>query len=353
MKTYIGISRDHSGSMHNIAKAATSDYNSKITAIKTAATLQNMDTIVSVVECGSQRTDRVRRVITNSAVATLTPITHYETDGVGTPLWDSVGELIEMFESTPDAMNKDVSFLVMAITDGEENSSRKYDSKILAKKIKTLEATDRWTFVFRVPIGSGDRICQRLGVHPGNVQEWEQTNAGVEKAASLDSEAFTTFFADRSSGKTATKKFYTNLKDVSLTDINIQMTDVSKEVMLFPVSLNEDGADIRSFIESRLNGRPMLKGSGFYQLTKTEPKVQANKKILIRDKDTQAVFYGAAARKLLGLPTFGTVRVAPGEHGQFDIFIQSTSVNRKMSKGTTLIYWENVGTSYKEGISAR
>lgn len=353
-KTYIGISRDHSGSMRSIAKAAARDYNSKISTIRDASSANNQDTIVSVVECGYGDTDRVRRSIVNSNVNTLTPIAEsaYTANGRGTPLWDSVGELIEMFENVPDAGNKDVSFLVMAITDGAENASKKYSSRSIAEKIRALTNTDRWTFVFRVPRGEGRRIAQ-LGIPEGNIQEWDQTNAGVEVAAKRDQEAFTEYFTARSIGTTSTKKFYTDLSKVSSQDVAAVLTDVSNEVLIWPVGPKDDGAEIRPFIEARLNGKPMLKGSGFYQLTKTEPLVQDHKRILIRDKTTQAVYFGSAARQMLGLPAWGGVRLAPGAHGNFDIFIQSTSVNRKLTKGTSLIYWENVGKRYTEGPSAR
>ena len=129
--------------------------------------------------------------------------------------------------------------------------------------------------------------------------------------------------------------------------------DISQEVAIFPVSTADHDVEIRPFIEARLHGKPMLKGAGFYQLTKTEPTVQPNKKILVRDKTTQAIYYGDAARQMLGLPTYGNIRLAPGNHGNFDIFIQSTSVNRKLTRGTSLVYWENVGVRYKEGPSAR
>lgn len=355
IKSYIGISRDHSGSMRNIARPAARDYNSKIASIRTASDSQNQDTIVSVVECGYGSTDRVRRVVTNSNVSTLIPIneSQYQADGCGTPLWDSVGELIEMFESVPDADDKNVSFLVMAITDGDENASVKYNASVLAKKIRALEATDRWTFVFRVPRGHGRAIARKLGISEGNIQEWDQTERGVEVAAAKDAEAFTQYFTARSAGTTSTRKFYTDLSKVSSQDVAVALTDVSQEVSIWPVSPKDNEAEIRPFVEARLNGKPMLKGAGFYQLTKTEPTVQDHKKILIRDKTTQAVYFGQAARQMLGLPTYGDVRLAPGNHGNFDIFIQSTSVNRKLPAGTSLIYWENVGTRYKEGPSAR
>lgn len=100
---------------------------------------------------------------------------------------------------------------------------------------------------------------------------------------------------------------------------------------------------------------PLLKGAAFYQLTKTEPEVQDHKRIIIRDKTTNAIYEGAAARQMLGLPTYGTIRLAPKDlsSSNFDMYIQSTSVNRKMTVGTNVVYWANVGVKYKEGVSAR
>lgn len=39
---------------------------------------------------------------------------------------------------------------------------------------------------------------------------------------------------------------------------------------------------------------------------------------------------------MLGLPDF-EVKVNPASYGQYDIFVQSTSVNRKLIKGTKLL----------------
>lgn len=357
LKNYIGFSRDHSGSMRSIARFAARDYNDNIAAVRDASLNNNQDTIVSVVECGYGRTASVRRVITNSSVNQLTPITEsaYEADGNGTPLFDSVGELIELFQSVPDANDPNVSFLVMAVTDGAENASRKYNARSIAEKIRQLQATDRWTFVFRVPRGHAQSLAA-LGIPEGNILEWEQTQRGVERATAATREAFTEYMSARSAGVKSTQKFYTNLENVTSKDVAAVLEDVSADVIVWAVGPNDAGVEIRPFIESRLkrlNGKPMLKGAGFYQLTKTEPEVQDHKKILIRDKTTQAIYFGAAARQMLGLPTWGTVRLAPGSHGNFDIFIQSTSVNRKLTSGTSLIYWENCGTRYKEGPSAR
>lgn len=336
MKNYIGISRDHSGSMNGIAAPAMRDYNSKIQVIKEATLANGQDTIVSVVEADGV----VRRVVSNSNVTALKPITTYRCGGM-TPLYDSVGDLIEQFEATPDASDPNVSFLVMAITDGHENASRKWTGRKLADKIRALTMTDRWTFVFRVPRGYGSQLANSLGLPEGNILEWDQTNRGVEVAAKQDAEAFTAYFGGRSTGMTSTKKFYADLSNVSSTDVAAALVDISKDVVILPVGANDNGQQIRPFIEKRLN-KPMKKGAAFYQLNKTEPVVQDYKKIVIRDKKTQSIYEGLAARQMLGLPRYGNIRLAPGNHGNFDIFIQSTSVNRKLTSGTSLIYWETV-----------
>ena len=354
MKNYVGISRDHSGSMRSIARAAARDYNSKVVSIREASQTNNLDTIVSVVECGYGNTDLVRRDVVNSSAMALEQINEskYQADGRGTPLWDSVGELIEIFENVPDYADKTVSFMVMAITDGEENSSRKYSSQKIVNKIRELNATDRWTFVFRVPRGYGRRIAQ-MGIPAGNIQEWEQTEAGVALAARRDAVAFTTYFAEKSRGVTSTSKFYADLSSVSSSDVAKVAEDISDKVLLWPVGPADDDKEIRPFVEARLNGAPMLKGASFYQLTKTEPKVQDYKKIVIRDKKTNLIYGGDATRQMLGLPSYGDIRLAPKDLGNFDVFIQSTSVNRKVSKGSQVLYWSAVGTRFTEGPSAR
>jgi hypothetical protein len=354
MKNYVGISRDHSGSMRSIARAAARDYNSKVVSIREASQSNNLDTIVSVVECGYGHTDQVRRAVVNSSAMVLEQINEqkYQADGHGTPLWDSVGELIEMFESVPDYADKSVSFMVMAITDGEENASRKYSAQKIAAKIRELNNTDRWTFVFRVPRGYGRKIAA-LGISGGNIQEWDQTDRGVEIAAKRDAEAFTTYFSEKSRGITSTSKFYADLSNVSSADIAKVAEDISAKVLLWPVGTVDDQAEIRPFVEARLNGDPMLKGASFYQLTKTEPKVQDYKKIVIRDKKTNLIYGGDATRQMLGLPGYGDVRLAPKDLGDFDVFIQSTSVNRKVTKGSQVLYWKDCGTKFTEGPSAR
>lgn len=353
MKTYFGISRDHSGSMRSIAPAAARDYNSLIDSIKTESQAVNQETIVSVVKCGTTRAAVVKREITNSPVTSLKPIERrdYDTDGQATPLFDSVGELIDMLENVPDANDPNVAFVVMAITDGGENSSVRWKNK-LAAKIQELQRTDKWTFIFRVPRGYGSELSRNFGIPEGNILEWDQTDRGVEVAAKATASAMTQFYQARSAGQTSTKRFYADLRNVSVEQVKASLDDISAKVTLWNVSEAENDIAIRDFIEQR-SGKNLLKGAAFYQLTKGEDKIGASKKICIRDKKTAAIYYGAAARDLMGIPRGIDIRMTPKQLGDFDVFVQSTSVNRKLKKNTQVLYWPDVGTAYKEGPSSK
>lgn len=350
-KNYIGISRDHSGSMASIASAAARDYNSTINSIREASEAEKQDTIVSVVKCGvNHARNGVEREVSLSTVSALQPLNEklYGAHGSYTPLFDSIGNLIEQFESVPDANDPNVSFVVMAITDGQNNHVDEWDGRRLAAKIAQLQATDHWTFVFRVPRQTGytnyKQDLVRMGFPADNILEWDQTTRGVEVASQATNVAFRSFMRSRAMGATSSKGFYTtDMSGVSKQTVKAKLQDISNEVEFFNVSRE---AEIRPFVESQI-GTAMVKGGAFYQLTKKEDEVQDYKQIAIRDKKSGKVYSGVEARNILGLPHNGTVKVAPGNHGAYDIFIQSTSVNRKLKPGTEIMYWEKVGVAYQ------
>jgi hypothetical protein len=339
VKQYIGISRDHSASMRSLKVPARDDYNQNIEAIRKAAESENIDTIVSVVECGVGN-GRVERAVVNSSVAKLNALANYTTEGTATPLFDSVGELIELLESVPDATQPDVSFLVMAITDGEENASKKY-VRTLGDKIRQLQATDRWTFVFRVPKGYA-RHLTTLGIPSGNIVEWEQTERGMRESSIHNQQAVSRYFTGLRAGVRSTDQFYTNLANLSARDVKAALKDISAQVDIWPV---KRPSEIRNFVEYKLGNRPMRIGAAFYQLSKKEKVVQDYKLIVVRDKTTGAVYFGQASRDLLGLPTSGTIQLSPGDHGNYEVYVQSASVNRKLVPGTNVLYWDQVTVS--------
>ena len=62
-------------------------------------------------------------------------------------------------------------------------------------------------------------------------------------------------------------------------------------------------AELRLIQATWLNNQSaIIKDAAFYQLKKTEFAVQDYKKIIIRDKKTNALYGGDAVRQALGLP---------------------------------------------------
>lgn len=89
---------------------------------------------------------------------------------------------------------------------------------------------------------------------------------------------------------------------------------------------------IDEFVKSE-TGHPYVVGKSYYQLTKSEI-IQPQKQIAILARGN--VYTGYEAREMLGLPD-EHVKVKPNDYDDYDIFIQSTSVNRKLIAGQKLL----------------
>lgn len=342
MKNYIGFVNDHSGSMSGLAVAAINDYNATITAVKDAASREMLDTVVSVVGIGlrGDNGSEVKRQVVISNPHVLKPLTSWPTPG-GTPLYDGVGSMIELFKSLPDYNSPDVSFLVMTTTDGQEMHSIRYTAQTLKREIEQLQSTGRWTFVFRVPKGYAHTVSS-LGVPRDNIQEWGTTTQGMAESTAATTQAVDAYFTTRASGVKSSTVFYANASAVNVSSL----VDISQKVSLYVVPQEDSGIQIRDFIlRHRME---YLKGAAFYQLTKTEPRVSHTKMIAIRDRVNGKVYAGKDARSMIGLPNDRNARLHPGDHGNYDIFIQSESVNRKLVGGTGVLYWKEIGVPFTD-----
>lgn len=110
----------------------------------------------------------------------------------------------------------------------------------------------------------------------------------------------------------------------------------------FQVMSVDSESVIMNFVTDQ--GITFKKGRGFYQLTKSE-KVQGGKEIILQDKETGEFFNGPQVRKILGLSEGIEGRLSSKSFlDKFEIFVQSTSLNRKLVGGTKFLYeiedWE-------------
>lgn len=262
----------------------------------------------------------------------------------GTPLYYTITQVLSDLERLGSNADEDVSNLVIVLTDGFDTDG---GLDRCADTIRRLQSTDRFTITASVPNGSKQMIVQNLGIPSGNVQEWNQTDAGMSVQSVATTKGVGAFYGARTAGFTSVDSFYTDLSGVKASTVKKQLTDLTNDVRVLKV---EKEGKIREFVESKTK-QPMLRGAAFYQLTKTEKKVQKGKQILVMEKNKTAIYGGPEARDLLGLPDTD-VKVVPGNHANFDIFVQSTSTNRMLVRGTRVLYYPAIGVPYQEGPSA-
>jgi len=93
--------------------------------------------------------------------------------------------------------------------------------------------------------------------------------------------------------------------------------------------------DIKSFVTD--SGATFKKGRGFYQFTKSEI-VQEHKEVILRNKLNGDMFTGAEARSFIGLPFGERGRIRPKLFEDYEVYIQSTSSNRKLMPDTKFLY---------------
>lgn len=250
-----------------------------------------------------------------------------------TALVDASLQAIRDLEETPQRYG-DHSFLLYTFTDGQENSSRARGSD-LADRIARLP--DNWTLAALVPDINGVHEAKRFGFPAGNIERWDTTSAdGVTEVASRIQQATDTYMVSRASGVRSTRNLFSTGADAvnTATVSSAALTPLRKDSYLM-TRVPQD-ASIRDFTEREV-GRTYQVGRGYYQLTKTE-NIQRYKEIsVVERRGNRRVFVGRDARGLIGLPDMD-VRVKPDYNPDYDIFVQSTSTNRRLKAGTDYLY---------------
>lgn len=255
---------------------------------------------------------------------------HYRASG-GTALMDATHTAIDDLQATAQRYG-DHSFLCYVLTDGEENASRKVVAPVLKRMIEGLP--DNWTIAGFVPNPYGMHEAKKFGFSKDNLALWDTSARGMAEVGEVIRRTTDSYMTMRASGVRGTKSLFTpdtsHLNKASVKSVGARKLTPGQFRL---VDVAQDGR-IDDLV-SRITGRPYVLGEGFYQLTK-KVTVQAQKSIALLEKKTFTVFVGHQTRAVLGLPDF-EVKIEPVSHPAYDIFVQSTSVNRKLFAGTKLL----------------
>lgn len=177
-KVFNLIILDESGSMDCVWAQTISNCNETLQTIFSAqkefyATQDHFISIYTFQDAGPLKS---RYLLRNRPIAEARMLTakDYRPNGC-TPLYDAVGETLTDLEAVAET-HDDAVASVTIITDGEENSSRRYSGSDVAKIISRLKEKG-WNFNI---IGANiDVESLAKDLHIDNTLKWEQTQEGT------------------------------------------------------------------------------------------------------------------------------------------------------------------------------
>jgi hypothetical protein len=328
---HVALVIDESGSMQHLRQKLVTTVQAEIEKIRESARKYKIKTTITLVKFASSA-----RVFRTEDVETFTFTEHDYIPNGQTALFDGLDLAIE---TVRQYANLETSFLVRLFTDGEENYSGMFKSfscdrkdipRQVKEKILFLEQQGNWTFAFQVT--QKERFCREYGFTSDNVHEWQT----LEQAQVVNVAAVDHYYQTRSTGAKASNVYYSAVTDLTkVDDVIDQLVDVTSDYKLHNVAKDCQMQEIAE-LKDKKNEYVAKDGKWFYQLYKQE-KIQPAKQIVLFDKRDKKMYGGPQARKIIGLKSDGVGKVEPGNHADYDVFVQSTSTNRKLPRGTKVL----------------
>ncbi len=243
-----------------------------------------------------------------------------------TALIDGTLKAIEDLEKSA-TLYGDHGFLIYVLTDGQENRSRRSRSE-LKKKLESLP--DNWTVAVLVPDKGGFRYAVDLGFFAGNILIWDTSSAkGMLDVGEKIKASTAAYMQGRTLGTRGTRTLF-DVVDVK--NVKIEQLQPMKQGDYLTVIAGSDIV-IKDLVES--TGLHYIVGQAYYELVKTE-EVQPSKLVCLYDENKRVMYHGQGVRDQLGIKA-GYTKVKPGDHKGYAIFVQSTSLNRKIPRGTRVM----------------
>ncbi len=209
----VGIVLDRSSSMASIKAETISGTNEQFSALRDSDDAAN--TSVAFFSFNHEVTpvfkndDGTPKLVPCSALEDISD-SDYFPSGM-TAMYDAVGDAIEFFSA--EAKKAD-DVLIVVISDGAENKSRRFTSEQISGQVKELQDSG-WNFTY---IGANQDLTQvaaDLGFHEGNMLTFDATSTGTVIMNSAVGSALRSYtscrseaLASGSTSRTSTKNLY-------------------------------------------------------------------------------------------------------------------------------------------------
>ena len=179
------------------------------------------------------------------ATSKLTPATieSFEAAG-GTALRDAVGYGIsKLLEFTP---TEDHAFLVDIISDGEENSSQKFNTSALRELIESCQAKKNWTFTY---LGCSEAYLQQIAretaIPAANMAAWSnRTRSAAKHCLCAANKGISGYYSMRSAGGMSADNVYNMCVGASADFASVSADSVQEDEPTVIVASDPNAKDV-------------------------------------------------------------------------------------------------------------
>lgn len=171
-QTYLQLVLDRSGSMASCRLATIKAVNQYLLEARQDSALKEADLTLTTFDSEAIEDIRSGAPV---RVVDLTPEDYQPR--ASTPLYDAIGRGIDTLDAKLAASGSGKAILVI-VTDGQENASRKYNHGAISELIKAREAAG-WLVIFLAADLAAAKTAQALGVSIGTVSTMDFHEAGL------------------------------------------------------------------------------------------------------------------------------------------------------------------------------
>lgn len=175
-KEYVLFVLDESGSMESCKKATIDGFNEQLQELKKTSDIK---TLVSLVKFSSD----VQTVFWNKPLEEVDELSNetYSPNGM-TAMLDAVGQGVSRLRNDTPTDTDDVSFLVIIVSDGAENSSREYTEESVANIITKCKEDKAWTITYMGANQDLSEVSKSLNIPMGNMMLYANSSTGTQLA---------------------------------------------------------------------------------------------------------------------------------------------------------------------------
>jgi uncharacterized protein YegL len=191
---HVGIALDESGSMSGVKRETLSGLNEQIQELKKHS---DIDSTITLVTFAGDKDVKVKySAVPISEIDTIKE-EDYNPNG-STAMYDGVARLLnELQQKVVD--NDETTYLVLIVSDGEENASKEYNSSKIAEMIKTRQETKKWTVSYLGANQDLTIVQQTLGLSAGNYFKYTGDVAGTQLMWTTSSNSIGNYMKARAS----------------------------------------------------------------------------------------------------------------------------------------------------------